>query len=278
MRRSLPALLALGMACGGSGEPASVRLRLAYEEGDTLRYAYEANGTARLPDSTAPEGYVDRSYERRLTVEEAAVDVTPRGNYVLDLVYRLESEALWRGEGLPETVSFQVEMTPQGRIVQVSGVETMKPLFGDIDFQSYFEQSQPVFPERPLKVGDSWTQEVRVVSPRAEPVTTTSTYVLESLTEEEGTPLAAISFEGDIYLPVTRMEGDSTDPDGGATVLIEERIRVQGRILFDHQRGVVERVETESEATFSRLSTEGETPVRRDVFIRETSSMRLTGE
>lgn len=273
------ALLALpAVACGGSSEPPSVRLRLAYEEGDTLRYAYEASGTARLPDSTAPEGYIDRSYERRLTVEEAALDLTPRGNYVLGLVYRLESQEHALGEGMPDTVSFQVEITPQGRIVQVSGVETMKPLFGDIDFQSYFEQSQPVFPERPLKVGDSWTQEVRVVSPRAEPVTTTSTYVLESLAEEDGAPVAAISFQGDIYLPVTRMDRDSTDPEAGATVLIEERIRVQGRIRFDHERGVVEGVETESEATFSRLSTEGETPVRRDVVIRETSSMRLAGD
>ncbi len=282
MRRSLPALLALGMACGGTGEPPSVRLRLAYEEGDTLRYVYEASGTARLPDTTAAEGYVDRSYERRLTIQEVATDVTPRGHYVLELVYRLESDDLSRGQDLPEAVSFQVEITPQGRVVEVTGVETMKPLFGDIDFQSYFEQSQPVFPERPLKVGDSWTQEVRVVSPSSEPVTTSSTYVLESLSEDENDPLAVIAYQGDIYLPVTRVDPDtSAGADSAAaasTIVIEERIRVEGRIHFDHGRGVVERIETSSEATFSRITVlEGE-PVRRDVVIRETSAMRLAGE
>ena len=274
MRRSVLALRAVLAACGGSDEPASVRLRFAYEAGDTLTYAYEASGQARLPDTTAPEGYVERSYERRVTVQEVATELTPRGHYVLSLVYRLESDGLAPGEALPDQVSFQVEITPQGRVVSVSGVETMKPLFGDIDFQSYFEQSQPVFPERPLKVGDSWTQEVRVVSPRAEPVTTSSTYVLESLIEEDGVPLAVIAFDGDIYLPVTR-----TAPDSGAgdstTVVVEERIRVEGRIHFAHEAGVMRRVDMSSDATFSRISVgEGE-PVRRDVVLRERSSMQL---
>ncbi|HUP18384.1 MAG TPA: DUF6263 family protein [Gemmatimonadota bacterium] len=274
MRRAVPALLAVVAACGGSDERESVRLRFAYVEGDTLTYVYQASGQARLPDTTAPQGYVERSYEREVTVHEVATEITPRGHYVLSLVYRLESDGLAPGEHLPDQISFQVEITPQGRVVSVSGVETMKPLFGDIDFQSYFEQSQPVFPERSLKVGDSWTQEVRVVSPRAEPVTTSSTYVLESLVEEAGVPVAIIAFEGDIYLPVSKTAPDSTT-EGSTTIVVEERIRVNGRIHFAHEAGVMRRLDMSSDATFSRLSVDAGEPVRRDVVLRERSSMQL---
>lgn len=276
MRRALPAVLAATLACGGRGEPESVRLRFEYEPGDTLTYLYQASGTARVPDSTAPEGYSERTYKRRARVREVTAEVTPRGDYVLALTYRLESDELSRGKELPGEISFRLQITPQGRVVDVSGIETTKPLFGDIDFQSYFEQSQPVFPERPMKVGDSWTQEVKVVSPRAEPVVTTSTYVLESLAGSGGEPHAVIAYEGDIYLPVTRAVPDTAEGGaGGGTVVIEERMRVEGKIYFDHERGIVRQVETRARATFSRVSLRDGEPVRRDVELREESTMRL---
>lgn len=274
MRRAIPVLWAVALACGGRGEPTSVRLRFSYEEGDTLTYVYRSSGTAIVPDTSAPEGVVERPYEREMTIEEAVTEVTPRNHFLLALTYHLGRDTLHRKSGLPERVTIQVQITPQGRIIDVSGVETMRPLLGDFDFQSYFEQSQPVFPERALKVGDSWTQEVKVVSPRAEPVVTSSTYVLESLTQERGEPVAVIAFDGDIYLPVTRSAADTA---GGTTapLVFEERIRVRGKIFFAHEAGIVRRVETRSEATFSRISLEGGERVRRDMQLREESAMEL---
>jgi hypothetical protein len=169
-----------------------------------------------------------------------------------------------------------VEITPQGRILSIGGVETARPLFGEIDFQSYFEQSQPVFPERALKVGDSWTQEVKVVSPRSEPVVTSSTYVLDRVTEEDGTPIAVIAFDGDIYLPFPYRSAGADSAAGATTA--EERIRVRGEMYFALDSGLVRRVETEADATLTRVELEGGEPVRREMQIRESSRYSLVNQ
>jgi len=258
-------------ACRERGAPSEVRLRLEYEEGDTLLYEYHTEGAVTVPDTNAVSGRATHPYERNMTVEEAVRDVTPRGNYILAWTFRLppDSTAVHAAETeLPERVQLTVEITPQGRILSVGGVETARPLFGEIDFQSYFEQSQPVFPDRVLKVGDSWTQEVKVVSPRSEPVVTSSTYVLERVTQEDGEPVAVIVFDGDIYLPFPYRPAGA---DSAAATTAEERIRVKGEMFFALESGRVRRVETDANATLTRVEIDGGVPVRREMQIRETS-------
>jgi hypothetical protein len=148
-------------------------------------------------------------------------------------------------------------------------VETAGAIFGDIDFRSYFEQAQPVFPDRPLKPGDSWTQEVRVVGSGPEPVTTSSTYVLRALTEEDGEPVATVAFDGEIYLPIGHDGGD------GGEQLAEERIRVHGTFTFAHERGIMRRVQTDARATVTKLEVAGGQATRRDLQIEERSEIRL---
>lgn len=269
------------LACGEAEPDAeAVRLRFEYTEGDTLIYSYTASGTATFPDTADAGGPVERPFERTMEIEEVVADVTPSGHYELALVYHLHPDSLHRAKGMPEEVRLRLEITPQGRIIDVSGVETARPLYGDIDFQSYFEQSQPVFPERPLKVGDSWTQEVKVVSPESEPVVTSSTYVLESLIQEADRELAVIRYEGDIYLPVRYPSpADSVAAgEGDRTTSIEERIRVRGKIYFDHAAGVMHRVEARAEATFTRVGFKDGERVRKEMKINEDSEMKLLTE
>lgn len=268
------------LACGEAEPDAeAVRLRFEYTEGDTLTYTYRASGTATFPDTAGAGDPVERHFERTLEIEEVVTDVTPRGHYELVLVYHLEPDSVHRARGMPEEVRLRLEITPQGRIIDFAGVETARPLYGDIDFQSYFEQSQPVFPERPLKVGDSWSQEVKVVSPESEPVVTSSTYVLESLVQEAGRELAVIRYEGDIYLPVRYPSpADSVAGDGNRTTSIEERIRVRGKIYFDHAAGVMHRVEARAEATFTRVGFKDGERVRKEMKLTEDSEMKLLTE
>jgi hypothetical protein len=276
LTRFLVLLLAVATTtCGERGAPSEVRLRLEYEEGDTLLYEYRTEGAVTVPDTAQASGRATHPYERNMTVEEAVLEVTPRGNYVLAWTFHLprEASAAHGGGELPERVQLTVEITPQGRILSIGGVETARPLFGEIDFQSYFEQSQPVFPERALKVGDSWTQEVKVVSPRSEPVVTSSTYVLDRVTEEDGTPIAVIAFDGDIYLPFPYRSAGADSAAAATTA--EERIRVRGEMYFALDSGRVRRVETEADATLTRVELEGGEPVRREMQIRESSRYTL---
>lgn len=268
--------LATVVACGREGPPSAVRLRLDYEEGDTLVYRYHTEGTVTIPDTSQPSGRVAHPYERNMTVEEAVVDVTPRGNYVLAWTFHLPPDSTGAGSmhgELSAPVRLTVEITPQGRILSVGGVETARPLFGEIDFQSYFEQSQPVFPQRELKVGDSWTQEVKVLSPRSEPVVTSSTYVLERIEQAAGEAIAVIAFDGDIYLPFPYRPADADS--NAAPSMAEERIRVMGEMRFAIDRGRVRKVVSDADATLTRVAMEGGESVRKEMQIRETSSYEL---
>lgn len=266
------------VACGGGGEASeseslAVILRLAYEKGDTLTYEYEVTGTAIVPDSTEASGTKERNFERKMRVEEVAIDITAGGHYMISQIYHLPQDSSHVARGWPDRMELLLELTAQGRILDVGGVETAKPIFGDMDFKSYFEQVQPVFPERPLKLGDSWTQQVKVVSPNSEPVVTSSTYVFEELVEEAGQSIAIIVFDGDIYLPVKYVESHGEEVETS-----EERIRSRGKIYFAHEKGVVERVETQSEATLTRVSLVDGEPVRRDIQIEQKSHLALVQE
>jgi hypothetical protein len=277
IRRFVLALaLAPIVACGGGGAPSEVRLRLEYAEGDTLVYRYHTEGTVSVPDTSQPSGRASHPYERNITVEEAVLDVTASGNYVLAWNFHVPPEATASDSGTPappQQVQLTVEITPQGRILSIGGVETARPLFGEIDFQSYFEQSQPVFPDRALKVGDSWTQEVKVLSPSSEPVVTTSTYVLERVVEEEGAQLAVIAFDGDIYLP--RPYPPAGTDSTAAAMTSEERIRVNGEMFFAVEAGRVLRVVSNADATLTKVEIEDGQTVRREAQFRETTRYEL---
>jgi hypothetical protein len=277
IRRFVLALaLAPIVACGGGGAPSEVRLRLEYTEGDTLVYRYHTEGTVSVPDTSQPSGRASHPYERNITVEEAVLDVTASGNYVLAWTFHVPPEETASDSGAvapPQQVRLTVEITPQGRILSIGGVETATPLFGEIDFQSYFEQSQPVFPDRALKVGDSWTQEVKVLSPSSEPVVTTSTYVLERVVEEDGTPMAVIAFDGDIYLPFPYRPADADST--AAEMTSEERIRVNGEMFFALETGRVFRALSNADATLTKVEIEDGQPVRREAQFRETTRYEL---
>jgi hypothetical protein len=271
-KRQLLALLVTASCltgCREAPEEPQVALRLRYQVGDTLYYEYTANGTATYPDTVTAEK-TTKTYERHLRVDEVATDVTPGGNYLLAWTYHLPAKVEDGVEREPSDITIYLEISPQGRIIDVTNLETAKTVFHDMDFRTYLEQTQPVFPERALKIGDSWTQQVKVLSPEAEPVVTTSNYVLEDLTEEDSEPIAIIAFDGDVYLPNAPEKGD--DP---STVSAEERIRVRGRMYFAHERGQTVRVETKAEAEIMRLTVEDGSVARRSIEIKQQSHLRL---
>ena len=143
----------VGACTPGEGEEAprapEVRLRLDYEVGDTLHYRYRVWGTVTRADTTGGMSPTE-SYERTMSIEEVATDVTPRGNYLLAWTYRPtgEQEA---GHEMPAEFALRVEITPQGRIVDVGDLRSARKALGNLDFKTYLDQTQPVFPDSASK-------------------------------------------------------------------------------------------------------------------------------
>ena len=272
-RCTLRVLLLAGVvgACSSGGDdatPEGVHLRLQYDVGDTLHYRYRVHGSVTHPDTSSGKP-AHETYERTMTVEEVATEVTPRGNYLLTWTYHPTPKPEEEGKRrLPEEFALRVEISPQGKILEVGDLRAAREAFGNLDFKTYLDQTQPVFPDRPLKVGDSWTQEVRVLSPQAEPVVTRSTYVMEDLGER----LAVIAFDGDVYLPVVY---DADSLAGRLPQTTEERIRLRGKLHFDHDRGVVRRVATTAQATVTKVSMGPEGPRRENIDLTQESELSL---
>ncbi|HET9581273.1 MAG TPA: DUF6263 family protein [Gemmatimonadota bacterium] len=263
------AAAAAGACSPGEADPSraeQVGLRLGYEVGDTLHYRYHVRGRVNRPETAGGEPATE-SYERTMNVEEVATEVTPRGNYLLAWTYRpVEGEEA--GEDEPAGFSLRVEITPQGKIIDVGDLQSARKEFANFDFKTYLDQTQPVFPERPLKVGDSWTQEVRVLSPQAEPIVTRSTYVLEDLDERT----AVIAFDGDVYLPLA-FEADSLT--GSPPRTTEERIRLRGRLHYDRPRQIVARVRTTAQASVTTVTMGPEGPSRQNIDLSQESELTL---
>ncbi len=269
-------LAAVLAACGGAPEDSRVQLRLKYTAGDTLVYEYEASGTITLPDTITGSGTIDKPYEQSMTIYEVASEITPRGNFLVTWIFLVNRDTLIEaGSDHPDHIKFDLELSPQGRIVDLFGVDTAQPLTGEIDFKSYFEQTQPVFPERPLGVGDSWTQEVKVISLQSEPVVTSSTYVLEELMERDGNAIAVIAYDGDVYLPVVFSEPSSETSATDGPRSMEQRIESRGRMHFSIDRGIVERVEGRVQAQIIRVGVRDGEPFRRNLELIEETMMRL---
>lgn len=92
------------------------------------------------------------------------LDVTPEGKIQEELTYtdvQLEMEI----EGRKQKLSFAdklkgksilMEIDRDGRVISTKGLEEFSEELKDLNIQNMYVQLRPIFPDRELKVGDSW--------------------------------------------------------------------------------------------------------------------------
>lgn len=113
------------------------------------------------------------------------------------------------------------KMSKSGRIEEVSGLDWMKQMMPSLaksmDFNDLLKQTRPVFPEHPIKIGDSWasTTEFKLSPAKGESakIVLTSTYT--GTEKVNGKMCAVIQYTGKFDLANWKLDlSDTTENNG----------------------------------------------------------------
>jgi hypothetical protein len=154
-----------------------------------------------------------------------------------------------------------LSLTPGAAVV----MNQLKGLVGDDAIRGMFDQSFGIFPDRPLRVGDSWTSQFEPTNPVLGKLTASRTYTLKSIEPRNGASIAHIS------VTVAMKQGDAPAPGPlGASVRIADT-ETTGEIVFDATRGRVERTSLRSETPMTLALTLPDTSTANPKALTRTS-------
>ncbi|MGK7311847.1 MAG: DUF6263 family protein [Candidatus Longimicrobiales bacterium M2_2A_002] len=151
--------------------------------------------------------------------------------------------------------SFDMKVTPDGRVQSVRGVEElmdrmMEPLgelppeeasqaramlentFGEDEMRSMLQQSLATLPDGPVGRGDTWSGTFEMQLPFAT-VRSEHTYVLEDVVDREGRRVALIDMTG----TMSSVDADPNTPMAGMMSISSSDMT--GTLEFDVDRGIV---------------------------------------
>lgn len=210
-----------------------VRLRYKYQPGNV--YTFEQTTKRAIKVYEADSLTKDISTSVDVLIKQTITNVK-------DGVAELAEQAIWIYE-MPSEKDTSVMETKQDTSMMVFRVRSNGQIVG-IDFgedsdirrttyiRNYYEQGMPVFPERDLSLGESWTQTTRIVLPD-ETLEASTTYRLKSLVREAGYDCAVIEYDGNMVIPIEASPEDSTQRTG------LDRIDATGMISFAYKEGMV---------------------------------------
>jgi len=141
-------------------------------------------------------------------------------------------------------------MLPNGKVTDLEILSNHNSSKWKEYAQSNLEQSQPTFPDKPVPVGYTWMQSVKIFLPSGEMLDASTTYEITEIVNVDGRRCAVIEYRGNLILPFEVVETDSLTRQG------VDRIDVDGTIFFDYEAGYVfsQQEHTRMTAERSKLS------------------------
>ncbi len=146
-------------------------------------------------------------------------------------------------EGMSAIVDKAVKALPPGPAAAMAG-EQLKGIMSDDAIRSMVGQSFGSFPDRPLKTGDTWTNESEQLNPVFGKMSAARTYTLTGVESRNGATLAHLSVR-----LVMKQTGPPAPGLMGMTVKVDDS-ESTGEVVFDATKGRLQ------QASFT-----GETPV-----------------
>ena len=232
----------------------AVDLSFKFAPGDVMEYDITMSGSGGL---RAPDGeFAAMGLRGNLRLKVTVAEVLPDGNARLHLLMpsadiratvgpqraRLaysNGRVRWYADGREQAppdadmsqvlvlgVPLEVVVSPKGQILDVvlseilnlAGMEQIAPGFGKPQLRNLGE---PLFPEEPVKVGNTWRRSIQI-SPfgPAMPVTVTTSRTLDSYADQGGVGLAKISGYGEARLRANPM--NVGPPESTVTVAVPD--------------------------------------------------------
>ena len=259
--------------------PKAVRLENRYIPGEILRYRMEASGKGAMTLSGLPgekeATSIDMDIHLEMNSSQKVLAVDEEGAAALELSYdRLIEKITFAGqtmeiiadknatimrqngkviydstvpgaEGRPSPFegligqSMSMKVTKTGKILEVKGFEGLKRLMPQLDIQGMIKQSQPAFPEKKVRIGESWTQDVELPLPQVgKPVTIETKYTLKGFEKTKGYNCARIEAKVDVLLTDLVFDMSLGKPQTEVGMVIDRLSqKMEGILYFAHKKG-----------------------------------------
>jgi hypothetical protein len=166
------------------------------------------------------------------------LDVTPEGKILEELTYgdvELEMEVNGRRQNLPfanrlEGKSILMEIDKDGRVISTKGLDQFSEELKDLRIQDMYIQFRPIFPDRELKVGDSWDNRTESAIPIESMLNRTKVegkYTLSGFKERGNSLCAVIRVKLEIYTI-----GKTVKKEEGVDIDVDMEGKGEGEILY----------------------------------------------
>ena len=226
----LTILLLLLISCSMDNKEVSLQFR--YQEGMSLTYSQDTKGTVAVYENdTIIKSYPDHKW----------ADVTQTvANQINDSTYKIEETVTWhfvqtnksdtlKMDTISENRTMTLDVLTNGKIVDFTIDEKMASRYSY--FKNFYEQGMPVFPEKAVTPGYTWTQTAKVVLPD-ETMDATTTYEITSIVRESGYDCAVITYQGNLLIPIDE-EIEGMKRNG------LDQVKSSGKIFFAYKEGIV---------------------------------------
>jgi len=147
--------------------PESVRLVYEPQAGSFTAYKMEMKASAKvtgMEKETYPGVPQESTTYGKFIFSDKILDVTPEGKIYEELTYsdvQLEMGVEGRRQNLPfadklKGKSILMVIDKDGRVISTEGLDQFTEELKDLRLENMYMQLRPIFPDRELKVGDSW--------------------------------------------------------------------------------------------------------------------------
>jgi hypothetical protein len=225
----------------GRGFPESIRLVYKPRVGTSTTYKMEVKASAKVTGmgkEIYPGVPQESTTSSKFIFSDKILDVTPEGKIYEQLTYtdvHLEMEVEGRRQNLPfadklEGKSILMEMDRDGRVISTEGLDQLGEEVKDLRIENMYTQLRPIFPNKELKVGDSWDNRTESAIPIGGMLIRTKVeekYTLSGL-KQEGNDLCAVI---GVNLEIDT-KGRSVEKEGGVDVGIDIVGKGKGKIFY----------------------------------------------
>lgn len=204
----------LAVGCGTSTP--TYQLRFKFTPGSTLSYQQVSQGSviSREGDSVVSDRINTVTSNITFTVRRVVDDTTWEIQQKMSSSYhslnRVDSVVTDSTESSPDMI---VYVAPSGRMVDLEYASNSPGGENIAYMKEYFRQGTPVFPDRPVPIGYTWTQKYDVTVDSSL-VQVATDYVIKGLEKRQGYECIAIGYSGRLVIPFQARASDTLGRHG----------------------------------------------------------------
>ncbi|MBN2227521.1 MAG: hypothetical protein JW763_09165 [candidate division Zixibacteria bacterium] len=235
--------VACGLLTGCGGRDQAVTLSCKFPPDRTATYRHEAVRNVRVfRGDRLSRSYADTTM---MTIEESVTDTADDFGARLQCVYTWDEHTpiIDDSTGTP-TGKYRTDrhqavwnyvQEKNGKITEFGTTDELPP--EQYDFQKrLFEQMDPMYPGYPVRLGDSWSNTVKILLGVDEKTDATTTYTVKAFERRAGYDCVVIDYEGMLIVPRATIA-----PDGTRHTISVETIKRSGTFCFAYREGFIVR-------------------------------------